>query len=970
MNRSHLFRALVLSAATCAVALPQVSLAQPKPLTAGINDGSMRGRGEGLAGMTDDALMQELSRRKLSSLLDRAFEVNRVEESKRDEIKTLMALSDLSDPDRTRTARKRQETVRQIVAGIEAALPHINDPRTLMENAAQLIVYGVERDVNTLEYWGENPATQAALRPVAETVVKILTKAAETAAARAEQIGNRISNPNDPAVNQYMEMDELANNAMYTKYMVDYYLVLAMDRSDPERGKIIDEAIEYLSQYDNADSQVQPLVKARIAKLYLQKGDHRIAKQQFDMIANRQTSPAPNIGQQFEARYFSILCDLEIPNFEAVQAGINELTGWYKTNLPNEKSVQDGANAALSMLRYRMNVVASKQQTEEAMKNRFKGMAVQELLDLLKQRPDLQGIIYEQLMGQLPENPEYKTLDPLLLSALVRKADQERIKPDEEQPDMAVIERGIAAARELVSRLGQPGIDPQVADDAALLIGLFLERQDKKLEAGNAFLDYIDQFKGSAKNGEIALNEAMAMVAQLRREGQTDAAFQKLYERFLATAINKPFNKTEFAFEYAQVLQRAGEFESAAKYYALVPTTDNRHTAAEYFRLLALKQQIDNDPEMPGDKRQAILAEIRRLTDSVQAAARQALATAESDKDRMNARSILVRTSLLGAELARTEEKNPERVLKLLEGFDESVQDLPRANDLLAEALQLRVNAYMAVGDNNRATDALVKLLEKTGAREGSEMVYKLLLKLEEDLDKAQAANDTAQVRLIAQNRATLSGFLVSWAKNHRDADIRRFYYRYSVFDAASKHLAADLEESREARRKGREEALKLYEQLLSPEFVKMYQRTLEGTSVDPNYPDPQVILGIGLLQYDLQNYEEAQKHLGKLLYDRKLGTATMTVTRDGEDVVVDNDQYWEATLKLLRSNVEIANKTGDGKLLEDTKNGLKRQFITWGKRTGGKKWHSEFEALRQEIIPDFNYEELLQAEGATQPAG
>jgi hypothetical protein len=98
----------------------------------------------------------------------------------------------------------------------------------------------------------------------------------------------------------------------------------------------------------------------------------------------------------------------------------------------------------------------------------------------------------------------------------------------------------------------------------------------------------------------------------------------------------------------------------------------------------------------------------------------------------------------------------------------------------------------------------------------------------------------------------------------------------------------------------------------------------------------------------------------GKLLEERKLGMPRIVSVKDGEVVSEDNPQYWEATLKLYRSNVELANNPatpGGAKLLEETKNGLKRLYIREGAGVGGDKWKADFEKLRSELIPDFKVE-------------
>src|SRR5690349_8855952 len=74
--------------------------------------------GTGLDSLNDDTLMAELASRDLQSLLDRAFEVNKVTSEKRDAIKTLSALSRLNDPTAKLTNKQRQELITDIVKGI------------------------------------------------------------------------------------------------------------------------------------------------------------------------------------------------------------------------------------------------------------------------------------------------------------------------------------------------------------------------------------------------------------------------------------------------------------------------------------------------------------------------------------------------------------------------------------------------------------------------------------------------------------------------------------------------------------------------------------------------------------------------------------------------------------------------------------------------------------------------------------
>ena len=58
-------------------------------------------------------------------------------------------------------------------------------------------------------------------------------------------------------------------------------------------------------------------------------------------------------------------------------------------------------------------------------------------------------------------------------------------------------------------------------------------------------------------------------------------------------------------------------------------------------------------------------------------------------------------------------------------------------------------------------------------------------------------------MKTLARNRAQLSVFLVQWAEQNQDPGIRKYTYRYRVFDAETCCRAADLEDDAAARQAG-----------------------------------------------------------------------------------------------------------------------------------------------------------------------
>ena len=146
----------------------------------------------------------------------------------------------------------------------------------------------------------------------------------------------------------------------------------------------------------------------------------------------------------------------------------------------------------------------------------------------------------------------------------------------------------------------------------------------------------------------------------MREDPQTrqDPAVTGAYERFLPIAIAAPFNRPEFAFEYAMRLQLNGKPGEAVQYFRLVPENDARALRARFQELVALAGSLD-ELQAGSPQRTQALADIQTLADQVGAAVSAALANAKTDSDRAAARSMKSQTALLAADLGRARAEGP-----------------------------------------------------------------------------------------------------------------------------------------------------------------------------------------------------------------------------------------------------------------------------------------------------------------------
>lgn len=948
--------ARVIQSAAVAAALvagsPKGAIAQAQPQPA--RPAAQAGRS---AFDDDEKLLNALAERGLGSLLERAFEVYDVPPAQRDARRALLALQELAADPAKLTPRQRQELVDRVARGAAQAANAVSDPEALMQQARILLEVGADRHVNTLELWGDSPAARAALRPIAEAVVRLYDRAAESASAIVERIGNQPTMT--PADEQRLDrMYQLAQLAAFNARMSDYAVALALDPADPNRRQIASRAIESLAELDTPDQPIRTAVRLRLAKLELARGNVDAAAALLDAVIAAADAPKPTPLEQFQARYFRAAADLQARRPAEAQKTLDALVAWYPANLGSaDTATRRLASASASMLQYRIHELRAATAANDAARRAANDDAVATLSKLLKEQPELQGVIGELLVSRLPEDAPVQPLDTLVLQSLVRRGEEQRLKTDPAQRDAGQIRRAVRAAEEILSR---PGIDPALADNCRFVIPFLQDSLGNTADAAESFLEYAEAAAAGGgapgERGAAALDNAQAAVAALRRADAQDEAARTLYERFLRVAVEM-YGRREFAYEYARRLQLLDRPAEAVKWFAAVPADDRRAAAARFFQMLAVKQQLDELPPADSSRRAELIGEIQQLADAVAAAAAKAPADQRESLDAM-----LVRTKLLAADLARAEQKDPRRALALLADVEPALARLPGGEALLPEVLLIRVQSHMAVGESDRATAALVQLLGQRDGGQGAAIVYSLLEKLNEELDDARVAGDTARMASVARNRAELSGFLVSWARDNPDEKIRRYTYRYSVFDAASKHLAADLAADPAEQRAGREAALSIYRTLESPEHFRQYVETI----ADPRAAaaaayDPAVNFGIALLCYDLGEMSEARDRLARLLNDRKLGTAILVATEaDGSLREADNDQYWEAVLKFLRANLSL------GQNVDASRAYLREQQVKWGDRVGGRRWKQEFAALADELgVPA-----VAQPPPATAPVG
>jgi hypothetical protein len=859
---------------------------------------------------------------------------------------TLQKLSDpkLSAPDRRALARQ--------VVDEAATLGAIDNSDLLLSAAAATVKQGVGQDVNVLEYFGEDgsDAIKANLQPVVNAAVDLYQRAVDILDARQSALSDKIVRPGDDASVQWQAVNQQFETAAYTRWMLAYPQALAMDRADKKRAVIAAQAIDKLGQWNNPDSGVQPIVVLQIGKLNMVLGhpmDLKNAKLQFDLLKlGTGIEPKPDRFTLFDAKYFLAVCDILLRDAEAADRDGKLADEFRQRNLAGVA----GEEYAMDMLHYRLALLRDDN-----------AGAVRILQDLSVKAPGLKPVISAQLLDKLPPNPDVAQLQPILLSALIDRAWSQT---DAADPDRTTLETGLAAANQYLQRVEQadPLATEQGAIDASKARGVILKALGRHAEAAAALIDHAQRYLHDPQaQASEAINEAAAEIAALYQADGGGGVHQEdvgaLEDRLLPLAVDS-FRRYDLAYEYARRLQRSGHVAQAADEFDLVPKDDPNAFNAIFFKLVALNQRLETNPSDPVNSVSpadlpGVLAQMQTLADAVIAGAAQRQAAAADSKTKSQYQAMRVRAIIVAATAAGDRGADPARTLQLLQGFEQTVAGLPDEKDLLADALNLRVAANMARGDTAAATDALLKHLNTVGGDEGLQAVYNVLTQLNHRLDQAQNGGNSARVKELADERAMLTPFLVKWAENNPKPDIKKFTYRYRVFDAATQRQAAELEQDSDRRTQKLKAALAGYEELSSPENVKLYQASLPADAGDDerNYPDPAVTLGIGDTAFDLGDWKLAHDSIGRLLADSKLGDGTLVVKNAaGQNETTDNDQFWRAQYEFIYATEQLSRDPSSGVLADTAGIILGRLQAIWQDRIGGEKWHDKFAELARTL--------------------
>jgi hypothetical protein len=927
-------RAVRTAAATVAVAL----------LSTATSAQTLGGKGRGLDALDEQRVMARLASDGLTGLLDRDFDAFKVPPAERDQQRAVIELSQLSAATGLKPAARRALAER-VARGIDGLVDRATDATALEREAYQLASSGVNPTVTELEYFGDNATAQAQLLPVVETVRHMLRHANDMASAQAKAIAAQITEANVAECQAKLRaLRPVRDDTDYSDSMMGYALCISLPGDDPRRRTVAADAVEKLKRYDTPRSGVQAVVRTQVGKMQMTVGDYAAARAALRSVADGITGevrPVPTPAEQSVARYFLAVTDLLDGKLDAAADGLKSLRDWQAVNyLPKlQPAEQDQVGAGNAMLAFRIASARADAATAPDDKRKINDQAVTILSDLLDQQgdPTLRDLVFDQLATRIPPDTDVAQVkNPLVLLALEQQGFDEFNKRDDQPVNEPVLRRAVAAAALLAGRGGQPGVTRATAVNAAYFVPYAWQyklHDDRRAAAG--YVDFMERFPDETDKAMDCMQHAGKLVFDLHRAAVAahvpDPEEARLYDRFLVLAINPPYDQKQVALDYADLLRSQGKYAEAVKYYGMVPETDRHYGDARFRQLLALYSLLgDADAKLTPDDRLARATQLQDLAAEVDKRASATVPEVPDDDAKQLALGQVAIARYDAAISARRDLKDPAKSLQWLDGFEDKIKGLSNATAFAQTATVQRVNAYMDQGKTADATAQLVTLLGNDPTA-GEGLLFDLIQQITREMDAAKGKNDLPTERQLADNKAQLSGFLVTYAESSKDQKTRDQLPAYRLYDAESKRQAAELTADPAARTANLEAALKQYRAL-----------TAAGST------DPLVQLGTGLTQYDLGHYAETIAALGPVL--TKVGQPMIDV--NGERVA--NPQYWETYYKQLRAMFEFGKQNpSDPKARADAASAKQRVnafFVLYGDKTGGPGYHDDFVKLRDEM--------------------
>jgi len=528
------------------------------------------------------------------------------------------------------------------------------------------------------------------------------------------------------------------------------------------------------------------------------------------------------------------------------------------------------------------------------------------VFELIRTDPAGRDAVYYAIYELIGPDTLPTAVDPLERSAMIAGclADAER-QPDRVEERQ---QRAIAWAEPLLATESVPDNDEgTLAAEALFNAGLAHYRLGNRLDAARLLLRVARDYPGFAqalRSVTLAVQLAASEYGSASDEGVK--AVRPLYRESLEILVKRyPGTPEEgyWRFFYAQLLDEAGESESAAAQFALVDPSHPLYLDAQLLRfrvlVMALKQQAAEGAIDPFAARQRA-NEIVGLQRDLEALAKEELRT-EADAERTaTLRDTLAQVRVLTSEvLVLSGVDRPTEALAGLEGIEREVS--PTAS-LLDAAWRVRLLALERLGRHEEMAKAATAFVQADPA-DAATILQELYERFSAEARTARFVNDPETARRKSEAAWVLAQQLNEW-KSREESTVSPPERRLAAVQWAEANLHA-----------GRfEDARRLFE-------------ALSSTGVSRRDPlEPRIQLGLAEAMFQLNDCAAALPLFNRL----------------AAELPPSNAMRWHGLLRDLECRTKMNEPASDIiKVIEQ------QRYLY--PDLGGPEWSSELNRVQRE---------------------
>jgi hypothetical protein len=753
-----------------------------------------------------------------------------------------------------------------------------------------------ESIINRMEYWGNNAKDRAALAPMADLAERLL-KQAQLSLDATMHAAEAPGHPFDEA--GYMRAYNATAEVEYYGAWGQYFKAMSMEPGTKDRRDLLSKAAEGLGKWadDENDNGVNNQALLLRGKARSEIGDKESLTKAVEDLNKANNAKAPG-WVQYQAKYQIIVTRIRSRDFATAWKELEE----FKKGLPQDVTAAMSTN----MLGYRIAwAEAETKSGAEKLEGQKKAMGI--LADIIKSDSRFANLIYEQLVAQLPENVDPKSLLPMqqLAIAYSRSTGQKGDTPESRVQLQAAIDAALAVKNNANST---PAEKLEGTYLAAVCSALLNKLQDA---ASNA-VEFVQKAPKDPRSKDL-LNVAMAQLGELRQvAAKSNTPLNEDVKRLIGDALalsTGQFNDPRFRYAQGRNFEDNGNLVEAAKVYAKIDSSDPNYIDAR-FRLVGIattRLQEATAKKIPP-------AEVGELANDLFKACSQFIELLDHPPKNMPAEILqkapTYRAGILIAETTAALNpavKRPEVALDRLGKLDKMQDKLTDAQK--GAVLRYRIQAYQMNGQMDKIMPLLSGYAKSTGQNPIG-VFQGLAVSTVQDIELAEKNGDTEQAKRLADFVVKLFDPIIEQeltdAKNASDPKEKETHKK-NAYDL--KQLKADMM-IRSNDYKGAEELAKQLE-AEDEKDIRSYM-----TEARAYYLKAQATK-------NAQDYKAAEDYFGRIV--RKVTPGV--------------DAYWECWLRIIECT-EAQNGSA-----EEIKKTLNNLSASSGK-FGGEKFREAFVKL------------------------